>query len=227
MRRERDVFQGEQPGVDARLVLEDVEAGAVEVAGLEGGDEGGFVEDWAAGGVDEDGVGFHERQAAGVDEVASLRRERGVEAHDIGLGETVVEFNAAGAEGGEFKVQLAGSRDVERAHAQGHGSQGEGLADAPGADDEEGLAGEVLAHPAEREPVAFVLEAAGADEAIGGGDVAGDAEQEAKGDVRGALGHGVGRVGDGDASRLACGQIDVVYTDAEVADRAKAGAGGV
>lgn len=51
------------------LVLEDVEADAGEFVGGEGGDEGGFVDDGAAGGVDEGGGGFHEGELGGREEV--------------------------------------------------------------------------------------------------------------------------------------------------------------
>src|SRR5258706_9887801 len=42
-----------------RLDFGDVETGAGEVAGLEGGDEVGFFDHFAAGDVDQDGAPFH------------------------------------------------------------------------------------------------------------------------------------------------------------------------
>ena len=47
--------------------IKNVEAGADFLRGERGG-EGGLVDDFAAGGVDENGVGFHQRQARGGDE---------------------------------------------------------------------------------------------------------------------------------------------------------------
>jgi len=55
--------------VHGGLVLEDVEADAGDCVGGEGGDEGGFVDDGAAGCVDEGGGGFHERELRGGEEV--------------------------------------------------------------------------------------------------------------------------------------------------------------
>jgi len=55
--------------VHGGLVLEDVEADAGDGVGGEGGDEGGFVDDGAAGCVDEGGGGFHERELRGGEEV--------------------------------------------------------------------------------------------------------------------------------------------------------------
>ena len=58
---------GEFAGGVGRFGIEDVEAGADLLRGERGG-EGGLVDDFAAGGVDENGVGFHQREAGGGDE---------------------------------------------------------------------------------------------------------------------------------------------------------------
>ena len=78
-----------------RLVLEDVEAGAGDAAVAEGVDEGGLVDDLAAGDVDEVGAGLH----AAASSAAPIRpRVRGVEAvvqaDEVGLGEERGEASA-------------------------------------------------------------------------------------------------------------------------------------
>lgn len=60
---------GAEAFVDGGLVLEYIEAGAGDGTSGEGLDECYFVDDGAAGGVDEDGAGFHEGELRFGDEV--------------------------------------------------------------------------------------------------------------------------------------------------------------
>ena len=69
--------RGEQGGMDSGLALEDVEGGAGEVAACEGVDEGLFVDDGAAGHVDEPGAGLHAGEAVGVEQMLRSCGERG------------------------------------------------------------------------------------------------------------------------------------------------------
>ena len=56
MREEHDVLHGQQRVRHLRFLLEHVEASARYLSGLKGLDQGGFVDDVAAGGVDQVGV---------------------------------------------------------------------------------------------------------------------------------------------------------------------------
>ena len=68
--------------VTGRFELEHVERGAGDHAGLERRDQRRLVDDRAAGGVDEHGVGPHQPQRVGVDQVARARQQRAVQRDD-------------------------------------------------------------------------------------------------------------------------------------------------
>lgn len=68
---EQDIGVGKEAGVDLGLFFVDVETDAGDLAGFEGGDEGGFVHDGASGGVDDDDAGFHDGELGGGDCVSS------------------------------------------------------------------------------------------------------------------------------------------------------------
>jgi hypothetical protein len=55
-----------------RFGFDDVEAGAGEVAVAQGGEDGGFLHDVAAGGVHEEGAGFQQGDFALADEAAGF-----------------------------------------------------------------------------------------------------------------------------------------------------------
>ena len=74
VRRDDDVRQLEEGRLGERLLLEDVDGGAGEVAGAQGVDQRVGVHELAAAGVDQPHAGLHGRQAAGVDQVAGVGR---------------------------------------------------------------------------------------------------------------------------------------------------------
>ena len=79
-----DVFQGEEWVAGFwRLFFEDIESGGPDGAVGEGCVQGGFVDDGAAAGVDEDGGGFHQRQLRGADHVPGAGQQWHVEAYDV------------------------------------------------------------------------------------------------------------------------------------------------
>ena len=79
----------------------------------QGSDERGFVDDSAAGGVDQVGAGFHRGQRRVVDEVAGLRGERGVHRHHVAFGE-----QGAGVDEGD--AVLGGARGARCGWWRGH-----------------------------------------------------------------------------------------------------------
>lgn len=64
--------------MDLRFLLVDVQAHRGDGAVVEGGDEGGFVDDGPAGGVDDDDARFHEGELGGREEVVGVRLGGGV-----------------------------------------------------------------------------------------------------------------------------------------------------
>ena len=73
------------------LLVEDVGGVGEQVLRLEGGDERGEIDEFAAAGVDDDGALFDEGEIGGVDEALGGGRELRVQGDDVGLAEDVVE----------------------------------------------------------------------------------------------------------------------------------------
>ena len=99
------------------LGVEHVQAGA-QLAALERGPQRGLVHHFAAGGVDEDGVGLQQGEPGGIDELAGVGLQRQVQRHDVGLPEDVVHARAA------LDAELLGLLGRERARP-GDGAQPE------------------------------------------------------------------------------------------------------
>ncbi len=79
---------GDEEGVvgGGRFGRQDIDGGSADRAGLQGGDEVGFVDEITASGVDEDGTGFHQFQGIAVDEMAGLGSERAMLRDGVGSG---------------------------------------------------------------------------------------------------------------------------------------------
>ena len=92
---EDDVLEVEEGRVDVGLVLEDVEARVGDDAVAQRLGQGRFVDDGAAGGVDEGRGRLHQGELAGADQMVGLRRQRRVQAEDVGGGEQLVQVEPA------------------------------------------------------------------------------------------------------------------------------------
>ena len=77
-------------------MVEDVEGCAGEFAVVEGLDEGVGVYEFAASGVDEDGVALHQGEFSGADDVAAVWAKADVEADDVGSYDTYLYAVSAG-----------------------------------------------------------------------------------------------------------------------------------
>ena len=73
------------------LVGEDIETRSGQLPGVEGCGQRRFVDDSAAGDVDEYGRGFHQGQFPRTDQSARAVRQRGVDRHHVGPGQQFVE----------------------------------------------------------------------------------------------------------------------------------------
>ena len=90
-----------------------------------------FDDQGSAGGIDQEGGGFHPGEAFGVDQALGFRREGAMEADGIALGKQLVEggvFDSLGRCAGH--VAAVG----EEAHAEGLADAGDGPADLAQAD---------------------------------------------------------------------------------------------
>jgi hypothetical protein len=95
-----DVFEFQKSGVDFGLLFKDIQAGGGDRFVAKRVDEGGFIDNGSAGGVDKDGGGLHEGEFGGADEVAGVRGQGDVEADIVGLAEQLFLGDAPGAEFG-------------------------------------------------------------------------------------------------------------------------------
>ena len=124
------------------LVFEDVEDEAGEDAGGPGLSEGGFVDDFATGGVEEKGAGFELGEGLVVDEVeggvGSIGDEGDMEGEDVGVGEEVIEGLVNGVAG----LVEEGGIVEEGDETEGLGEVGDAASDVAGADDSDGIPGE-------------------------------------------------------------------------------------
>jgi len=73
-----------------RLRLEDVDGGSRELPRIERVDERGLVDEASPRAVDDPGGRLHRPDRLGVDQVARLRGQRGVEADEVAAGPEVV-----------------------------------------------------------------------------------------------------------------------------------------
>lgn len=220
VRQQDDVVELEQTGVDCRLVLEDVEPGAGDLAAAQRLDERGLVDDRPAGRVDEVGAGFHRAQRLGVDEV--MRRpgltggdERAVQRDDVCGCQEFGQLEASRAELGRSVGGHVARARVDDVHPEGPGAPGHRDADPAGADDAERLAAQVHAEQVEHAPLP---RGAGPDDALALAEAARRHEHEPEGGVGGRVGEHAGGVRRDDAAPGARGDVDVVVADGDIGD---------
>ena len=200
-----------------RLLLENVESRAPDLIALQCVDEGRLVDDGTARGVDEHGIGLHERELRRADQAPCLRSERAVDEHVVGRAQELVERDQLDAELGGA---LRGGVRVE----------GEKAADVEGAQQADRFRSNV-AH-ADRTDDAVARFAAECARALGPAPLAdltvldGEAmrkrEHKEQDGFRNRTNHATGRDVDGDAVTGAGFEIDIVVTHAAAANGAEA-----
>ena len=219
MRRADDVFQAEERALDGRFGFEDVECGAGDMAGFYRVGQGGFVDQAAAGAVDDADALSRLGQGLARQHVASGFGERGVQRDDLRPGQQVVELDLFDA---DVERALFGEVRVvgDDAHAQADGAVGDDRADIAAANQAERLAGQFHAH----EAVLFPL--AGFGGGAGFWDLAGEGEHHGDGVLGGGDGVAVRGVHHHDAGGGGGFDVNIVHTDAGPADHLEV-AGGV
>ena len=143
-------------GVAGRLLREDVDRGAEQVAGFQGVGKGVDVDDAAARGVDQVRALLHRLELVRADHVARLRRVGHVQADHVGQGQQLVQ-GAAGL--GVAERQLLLHVEEAHPHAERFGDDGELGADMAVADDAKHLAADLVAVLGRLHPAAFVDDA--------------------------------------------------------------------
>ena len=211
MRRADDVGQAEKRAFGGRLDLEDVEACAGDMAGLDGVGQSRLIDETAAGAIDDTHAGLGLGQRLAGENAARLVGHRHMQGDEIGLGEQLVQFHLGDA---HFLGALGRKEGVigQNVHAQPDGARADDGADIAGADDAERLAGDFDTHELRLFPLA------GLRRGIGGRKLASDGEHQRDGVFGGRDRVAEGRVHDNDTTARGGGDIDIVDADAGAAD---------
>ena len=216
VRRDDDVVELEQRAV-VRLLREDVERGAGELAGAQRLDERLLVDQLAARGVDQARAVVHLRDRLRRSTTAArLGRERQVQREEVGRREHVSgRLDALDAELAEAVV---GDERVvgDDAHAEADRAARDLLADAAEAEHAERLAVELDAAPGLALPAALLQRG------VRLRDVARERDQQADRVLGGRDDRRLGRVRDDDPAPRRRLDVDVVDTHAGAADHLQA-----
>ncbi len=219
MRSEDDVVELEERRSGRRLGDEDVDAGAGDPLGLERGVERILVDDPTAARVDDAQLRLGDREHVGVDQAGRLGRLRDVDGDEVARPHELLE-----REQGDPQLLRATRRDVRVVADEVRTEAGEPLgdegADPAEADDADGLLEQLDA----AEPAALPLAALG--RRVGVGDVPGEGEQVADGELRRGRDVGGGRIDDHHARSGRGGDVDVVEADTGTGDDLQLRGGG-
>jgi hypothetical protein len=201
-----------------RFFFEDIEGGTGDAAGLEGLDEGLFLHDGAAGGVDEHGSGFHAGELGGAEQAAGVGCERTVHENVVGFGEEVVEGDEFDAELGSALRLGVGIEGEEAAHVedpQEADSFRRDVAKADGAND--AIAGFAAEGLGAFYPLALTDEPVLLEKPVG------ECEDEKEDGFGNRADDPAGGDVDGDPLLCAGDKVDIVITDAAAPDGTEAG----
>ncbi len=203
-----------------RLDFIDIERGATDLAGLQSGEEIGFIDDAAAGAIEDADAFFHFGEGGGVDHAFGLVGHRHVDGDEIADGIQIVhvllDVHVQGFGAGAGKVGIV-SEDF---HAEGGGAFGDFAADAAHAEDAKGLVVKFGALKILAAPFAFLHGG------VGLRNLAGQGHKHGKGQFGGGNGVAAGGVHHDDAALGGGIDIDIVHADAGAADDAEIGGGG-
>jgi hypothetical protein len=197
-----------------RLLDEDVDAGAGDLAGLDRLGEVFLDDETTAGAIDDAHALLHLGNRRRVDDVAGLLGQRRMQGDEVGPFEKLVESDLVDAElhGPLFgKVGIVG----DDAHLQPDGALGDDRADITAADDAERLGGDLDAHEA------VLLPLAGLGRDVGGGNLAGNREHHGDGVLGRRDGIAEGRVHHDDAALGGDRHVDIIDADAGATDDAQ------
>ena len=211
VRRADDALVAHQGRVLRWLLLEHVEGGTADLAGVEAAQHGGFVDDAAAGAVYQQHAVLALVQLRVRYAVFGLGRQRQMHGDKIRGGEHVLQAGQLGAEGkGCF---LGDERIVpEHLHAERGATLSDFAADLAQADDPEDLAGQLDAGVGAALPLARLQRRGGLR------DVASQRHEHAEGELSRRYRVATGRVGDDDAASSRRLHVDVVDPGPRPAD---------
>ena len=125
-----------------RLLDEDVEGRAGDMTAVQGRAQGTFVDETAAGAIDDAHALLRLRQIFRRQNVARLRRQRSMKGDEVGARQQIVQFelldaDLGGALGAEERIE------GDDPHLQSEAARGDDRADIPATDDAKRLAGQL------------------------------------------------------------------------------------
>ena len=211
MRRADHVRQREQRIVGRRLGHEHVERRSGDAPRRQRLEQSRLVDQPAAGAIDQAQALFRQLQRFGVDDIAGLVGERGMQRDEVGAAQQLFEPDFLDAEverpfGGE--IGIVGNHP----HLQPERAVGDDRADIAATDDAERLAENLHAEK-------FVLlPFAGAGRGVGLGDLPGQRQHQRDGMLGGGDRIAERRVHHDDAARRRRRDVDIVDADAGAAD---------
>ena len=217
MGQQHHVLHLQELRVDRRLVLEDVEGGAGDLAGFDEARQRVLVDHLAAAGIHDVGVARQELEPARGEQVIGRRRVRAVDRDDVHARQHLVEALPIGGlelgldVGVDPAPVVIVDRQAEAARAPRHR-----LADAAHADDAQALAPDALAEHGSRAPASPRPRA---HQALALAQPARQGEEHGHGHVGGVLGEDAGGVGDRDAALARGLEVDVIDPGAEGGDQ--------
>ena len=212
-----EVGMAEQGVGRRRLLDENVEGRAGDVAAVQRSAQCDFVDKAAARAIDDAHALLGPRQFLRREDVARLRRQRRMQRDEISAREKIVQLELFDADlmGALHAAQERIERDDP--HPQSDAARGDDRADISAADDAERLAGQLDAH----EAVLFPFSRLGRD--ISARDLAGERKHERDGMLGGGDRIAERRVHHDDAASGGGGNVDVVDADAGAADNSQFG----
>lgn len=192
---------------------DDVAGGAGDAVRVQGIGESGFVDEWAAGGVDEEGGGFHPGDGFLGYQTLGFGRQGAVERDDIRFFEDFIDRGPSEREGGGGGAGTGVGEDV---HFESGSEFRRALANASETDDSQGLAGEFgeMGVFPETEVLA-VLPFAGEGHLAVLGRFFEEIEYQGKNELRDGVGAVDGDIRDGDAVLLGVSGVDDVVAGGE------------
>lgn len=189
-----------------RFFSEHIETGAAERSALQSANEGCFVDESAAGGVDEERAGLHLRERGVVDEMAGVGFERDVQRNDVAFREKLREQYELNAGNIDWPIAPAENAQAKRLRAHSNGA-----ADVAKSDEPEGAPAKLAAMIIRQR-----CAAAGVHELVERADVFVVTEQKRHHMLSDGVGIETGGVTHLHAAPTASSKIDVVIAGADL-----------
>ena len=193
-----------------------IERRTAKLTGLQGFDDGGFVQQFAPCAIHQAHAFLHLAQRLRIDHACRLRSQADMQRDVVRLGVELIQRNH-----GDIQLLRQTRRDVrivrDHLHTEGKGATRDFDADAPQSDDAQRLAAQLGALQR------FLFPLAGVHGGIGAGEEARQRQHESKGVLGDRYSIAAGSVHDDDAALGSGIEIDVIHAHTGAPDDAQSG----